>query len=211
MISFLKGNDYQGLIVFFDNAKINFRHSIFGEYKINRLATSSKLIQQLEIVQNLLNQTGIFSFKLENFEADDLIASFVTQNNSYDLFFDILSQDKDLMQLLSPQVNICKYIDKKNIVYSYGSFLKEYEFLPTNYVDYLSLLGDKSDNIPGLEGIGSKKPQQLIKQFTTVENLYQNINFLPEKNQELFKKNHSLAIQNKQLIALKKDLILPIN
>jgi len=81
----------------------------------------------------------------------------------------------------------------------------------SHYIDYLCLLGDKSDNIQGVNGIGTKSAQQLIQKFETVENLYQNINQLPVKKQKLLAENQQLVSQNKKMITLKKDLILPIN
>jgi DNA polymerase-1 len=78
-------------------------------------------------------------------------------------------------------------------------------------VDYLCLLGDKVDNIVGINGIGEKQAQRLIQEFGTIENLYQNIHQLTPKIQGLLDKNQELVNRNKQLISLKKDLILPIN
>src|SRR2546423_3016277 len=115
------------------------------------------------------------------------------------------------MQLLSPQVSIYRYNSKKEIIsFTYPEFYQEYKFTPSSYVDYLCLLGDKSDNIQGVNGIGTKSSQQLIQKFGTVEMLYQNIHQLPVKIQKLITDNRPLVYQNKQLITLRKDLILPI-
>ena len=80
MISLLKDNDYQKLLVAFDSTKINFRHHIFPEYKIHRLATPPQFLQQMDFLQEIFDQSSIPLVKLANFEADDLIASFVSQN-----------------------------------------------------------------------------------------------------------------------------------
>jgi DNA polymerase-1 len=213
MIRVLKSNNYQKLLIVFDSAKTNFRHQILPEYKINRLTTPPKLLTQMNALQILLSQSGIPSTKLENFEADDLIASFVSQNSQLqpDWTFDIFSQDKDLLQLLSPKVNIHKYAKGEIINFTEKGFWQEYNFAPCNYVDYLCLLGDQVDNVAGINGIGTKSAQQLIQNFGSLENLYQNIQQLPTKTQELLSKNQKLVLQNKQLITLKRDLDLPIS
>jgi DNA polymerase-1 len=214
IISLLKENNYQKLLVVFDSAKINFRHHILPGYKIHRLATPPQFLQQMDCLQEIFVQSNIPLAKLANFEADDLIASFTSQNSKShpDWKLDIFSQDKDLMQLLSPQVSIYRYDNKREIVpFTYSEFCQEYKFAPSSYVDYLCLLGDKSDNIRGINGIGIKSAQQLIQKFGTVEMLYQSICQLPVKKQNLLTNSKQLVYQNKQLITLRKDLTLPIN
>jgi DNA polymerase I len=213
MSRLLSENNYQKLLIVFDSAKTNFRHQILLEYKINRLATPPELLEQMNILQNLLIQSTVPLTKLINFEADDLIASFAFQNSRLkpNWIFDIFSQDKDLRQLLSNQINIFHYAQGKIVCFAYRDFYQEYNFLPSSYVDYLCLLGDKVDNIVGVNGIGKKSAQKLIQEFGTIENLYQNLSQLTPKTQDLLAKNQKLIYQNKQLINLKKDLILPIN
>lgn len=167
----------------------------------------------MDILQDLFAKSDIQLIKLINFEADDLIASFVKQKSLLcpDWIFDVFSQDKDLLQLLSSQVNILKYINGEIALFTYQEFYKEYKFSPSSYVDYLCLLGDKSDNIGGVDGIGIKSAQKLIQEFDNLENIYQNIKQLSSKIETLLVKNQNLVFQNKQLITLKKDLVLPIN
>ncbi|CAJ0748144.1 19032_t:CDS:1, partial [Entrophospora sp. SA101] len=97
------------------------------------------------------------------------------------------------------------------LAFSEQDFRQEYNFPPSNYIDYLCLLGDQVDNIQGINGIGTKTARQLIQNFGTVEELYQNSQQLSPKIQELLTKNQGLVFQNKQLITLKKDLVLPIS
>ncbi|RHZ36627.1 5'-3' exonuclease [endosymbiont GvMRE of Glomus versiforme] len=213
LISLLRGNDYQKLLVVFDSTKVNFRHQIYPDYKINRLTTPPKLLKQINILQNLLAQSDVSLIQLVNFEADDLIASFIAQNKQLhpEWNFVIFSQDKDLMQLLSPQVKIYKYVQKEILAFTEQDFWQEYNFSPHNYIDYLCLVGDQADNVRGVSGIGPKTAQQLIQSFGTIEKLYQNSQHLSPKIQELLIKNQELVFQNKQLITLKSDLVLPIS
>jgi len=213
LISLLRGNNYQKVLIVFDSAKVNFRHQIYPDYKINRLATPPKLLQQINTLKDLLTQSGISIVELTDFEADDLIASFFDQNQKLhpDWNFVIFSQDKDLMQLLSSQAKIYKYSQGEIIAFTEQDFWQEYNFPPGNYIDYLCLLGDQVDNIQGVNGIGIKTAQQLIQSFETIEKLYQNLQQLSPKIQELLTKNQALVFQNKQLITLKNDLILPVS
>jgi len=213
LISLVKNDNYHKLIFFFDAGRMNFRHAILENYKANRKTTPTELIIQTEFLQKILPQIGLTYAKLEMEEADDLIASFISQNSKRypKEIFDIFSQDKDLMQLISPQINILKYIKNKNTIFTYEDFLKKYQFFPSKYVDYLSLLGDKSDNIKGIEKIGIKKAQQLIEHFGSLENIYQKLDEFSEKMRSLLIDSKRLVFQNKQLISLKKDITLAID
>src|SRR5258706_3915412 len=216
MISLLRGNEYQRLLLVFDSGKKNFRHVLNKDYKVNRRESDLLLLNQLQAIQESLEQVNVSFIKLENYEADDLIASFISQNIGFKIKFDIFSQDKDLLQLLIPkssnksQINIYKYFDKKLKFYNYEDFVKEYNFCPANYVDYLSLVGDRVDNLDGV--IGLKKAQRIIEQFSAIENLYQNIHKIRDpKIKKRLEIKKDLVLQNKQLILLKKDLVLPID
>src|SRR3954467_9364816 len=127
----------------------------------------------MKIIKPLLEKTNINCIQLIDCEADDLIASFITQNlqNYPKSTFDIFTRDKDLLQLLEERVNILKYINGKITLYTTNNFCQEYQFSPANYVDYLSLLGDQVDNIEGIRGVGPVNAKKLIQQFGTVENI----------------------------------------
>src|SRR6185436_14959580 len=145
-------------------------------------------------LQALLKKTNINFIQLIDCEADDLIASFIQKNSlNTSTIFDIFTRDKDLLQLLDKNVNILKYIDGKATLYTVESFQKEYNFRPDNYVDYLSLLGDNVDNIEGVKGIGPISAKKLIQQFQTVENIYQQINKLPEITKHLLVEKEKLV------------------
>jgi len=159
----------------------------------------------------LLGKISINCLQIINCEADDLIASFVVQNKetSPTTVFDIFTRDKDLLQLLNENVNILKYIKGKITRYTLNNFCQEYNFSPLNYLDYLSLLGDSVDNIPGIKGIGPVNAKKLIGQFHTIENLYQELNNLPEPLLKLLEKQQELTLANKKIISLLTNIILP--
>ena len=166
----------------------------------------------MEILKNLLQKTNITYLQIVNQEADDLIASFIKKSHKIypAITFDIFTRDKDLLQLLSEKVSIWKYVAKKLTLYTAEDFFHEYNFLPDNYTDYLSLLGDNIDNIPGVKGIGPVNAKKLIQQFQSIENIYQEIDKLPENMRETVKNNKELVYQNKQIISLDKNIPLII-
>jgi len=211
LISIFKKGDYQKLLVVFDGGGTNFRKILLPHYKAQREAMPEELYEQMETIKSLLEKTGITYLQLESQEADDLIASFVSQKlkDNTHLTFDIFTRDKDLLQLLNQNINILKYINGKSTLYTYENFCEEYKFIPNSYVDYLSLLGDNVDNIEGIKGIGPVNAKKLIQQFQNVENIYQEINKLPEITKRLLVGKEKLVFSNKKIISLVKNIPLP--
>ena len=210
LISILKKGNYQRLLVFFDGGGTNFRKNLLPQYKAQREDMPEELWEQMKELKELLKKTDINFIQLVNCEADDLIASFISQStkNNSDTTFDIFTRDKDLLQLLNKNVNILKYIDRKSTLYTYENFCQEYNFTPNNYVDYLSLLGDQVDNIEGVKGIGPVSAKNLISQFQTVENIYQKLDDLPENTKKLLENKEKMVYLNKKIIRLEKNIDL---
>jgi len=211
LISVLKKGNYQKLLIAFDGGGINFREKLLPQYKAQRVSMPEELWKQLEELKLLLGKSNITYLQIINCEADDLIASFVSQNKEIypDKVFDIFTRDKDLLQIISKNVSILKYIDGKVTLYNYNQFCQENDFLPSNYLDYLSLLGDSVDNIAGIKGIGPVNAKKLIQQFHTVENVYQQLISLPEATRKLLEGNKELVLLNKEIISLVKDISFP--
>jgi DNA polymerase I len=159
----------------------------------------------------LLEKINITYIQMVDCEADDLIASFVVQNKKThpNTVFDIFTRDKDLLQLLSKNVNILKYIEGKITHYTFDHFCQEYNFSPSNYLDYLSLLGDNVDNIAGIRGIGPVIAKKLIQQFQNTENIYKNLSTLPKNTEKLLENQQELTCANKKIISLVTNISLP--
>jgi len=216
VISILKKNDYQKVLVVFDGGGINFRKSLLATYKAQREGMPESLFNQMEVLKSLLVKTNLPYIQIINHEADDIIASFITQTAEKfpDLIFDIFTRDKDMLQLINQNTNILKYINGKITLYNQESFQQEFNFLPSSYVDYLSLLGDNVDNIEGVKGIGPVNAKLLIRQFSTLENIYQKINEqtsqlnMLEPIKILLEKNQELVFRNKKIIGLEKNIPL---
>jgi len=210
LISVLKKGNYQKLLITFDGGGINFRETLLPQYKAQRISKSDELWKQLGELKILLEKIGITYIQTIDCEADDLIASFVTQNKKIypNNTFDIFTRDKDLLQMLSENVNILKYIKSKITHYTFNQFCQEYNFLPSSYLDYLSLLGDKVDNIVGIKGIGPVIAKKLIQQFENTENIYKNLTNLPKHTKKLLENQQGLVFINKKIISLVTDISL---
>ncbi|CAG8470544.1 17633_t:CDS:2 [Gigaspora margarita] len=195
----------------FDGGGVNFRKSLLPQYKAQRESMPEELREQMEILKELFTKIKITYLQLVDCEADDVIASFVTQNaHKPELTFDIFTRDKDLLQLINQNTNILKYIKEKLTLYTQQNFHQEYNFFPSNYVDYLSLLGDNVDNIEGVRGIGPVNAKKLIQQFHTVENIYQASDALPDNVKNLLIDKQELVFCNKKIIGLENKLTLPL-
>lgn len=211
MISILKKTNYQKLLITFDGGGTNFRKTLLLKYKAQRPHMPKELWEQMQELKLLLAKINLPYLQLIDCEADDLIASFIneSQKTHPHAIFDIFTRDKDLLQMLDENTNVLKYINGKISLYTHEQFFQEYHFLPKNYVDYLSLLGDNSDNIAGVRGIGPVNAQKLIQEFQTVENIYQVIANLPESNKILLENKQELVFINKKIISLEKNISLP--
>ena len=185
--------------VCFDVSRKTFRHKKFKEYKINRPALPEDLKVQIPLIKKLVSSLGIKIIEKEGFEADDVIASLCDKALKSNLTVVIASSDKDLCQLIeADKVSVYNYNKDKFI--DKNVFFKEYGFEPKLMIDYLSLAGDSTDNIPGAKGIGKIGAVKLIKEFGSLENIFKNLNKLPQKTQDIL-------IKSKEMISLSRELV----
>jgi DNA polymerase I len=193
------------ILVAFDAGKTTFRHKTFSEYKGGRQKTPPELSEQFPFIRELLDAYGISRFELENYEADDIIGTLTRQAEQDDFEIKVISGDKDLTQLSSEKTTVC--ITRKGITdieaYTPLHIQEKYGLAPQQIIDMKGLMGDASDNIPGVPGVGEKTAIKLLKEFTTLENLLESVdrvngNKLKEKLAE-FKDQ---AIMSKQLATI---------
>lgn len=157
------------ILVARDTKEGSFRKEIFDDYKANRSAPPDDLIPQFAIVDELIEALGISEIKIARYEADDIIGSVATQwKNDFDEIL-IASGDKDLMQFVDGPVKMLDTMKDKT--YEREDVKDKMGVYPDQIVDYLSLIGDSSDNIPGVPGIGPKGAQSLIEEYGTLENI----------------------------------------
>ena len=177
------------------------RHDMDENYKANRVAAPDDLIRQLQASHQMIADLRIPAFGFPGYEADDVINTWALKWKTQSwLHTTVVSSDKDLKQL------ICETIDSfdpmKNKKTNYYEFIKEFGFVPSLLADYLALIGDTSDNIPWVAGIGPKSATDLIKEYGTVENIYNNIDTIKKAVQTKLVIWQELAFSSKELVNL---------
>ncbi len=191
--------------VIFDSARKNFRNEIYSEYKGNRSDAPDDLIPQFEYIRKSVKAFNLPSIELINYEADDLIATYVEKILDLGAKVTIVSSDKDLMQLYKKGVRI--YDPMKNKFINQEDVYNKFGVSPEKVIDVQSLAGDSTDNVPGVPGIGVKTAAELINQYGTLENLLRNASKIKQnKRRETLINNKDDAIISKKLVTLKKDV-----
>ena len=191
--------------VIFDSAKKNFRNDIYSEYKANRTETPEDLIPQFEYIRKAVKAFNLPSIELNNYEADDLLATYAKKIVAAGAKVTVISSDKDLMQLVSEKIRL--YDPMKNKVLGEKEVFEKFGVKPNQVIDVQSLAGDSSDNIPGVPGIGIKTAAELINKYKTLDILLKNINEISQtKRRETLLSNNDKAILSKKLVTLKEDV-----
>jgi len=188
--------------VAFDVREKTFRHELFPGYKAKRLSPPEELIAQLPHIKEYLLARGIPAFELPGFEADDIIAGISRDEDARGNQVVIFTADKDLFQLVTAENNITIYHPKLKEKLGADGIKEHYGVSPDRIVDYLSLTGDSSDNIPGVPGIGEKTAKKLIDQYGSLDDLVNHLDELPEKIRKKFEENTESLRISKQLIDL---------
>ncbi len=191
--------------VIFDSARKNFRNEIYSEYKGNRSDAPDDLIPQFEYIRKSVKAFNLPSIELINYEADDLIATYVENILDLGAKVTIVSSDKDLMQLYKKGVRI--YDPMKNKFINKDDVLNKFGVTADKVIDVQSLAGDSTDNVPGVPGIGIKTAAELINEYGTLENLLKNASKIKQnKRRETLINNKEDAIISKKLVTLKKNV-----
>ena len=191
--------------VIFDSARKNFRNEIYSEYKGNRSDAPDDLIPQFDYIRKSVLAFNLPSIELINYEADDLIATYVEQILEKGAKATIVSSDKDLMQLYRKNVRI--YDPMKNKFINEEDVQNKFGVEAGKVIDVQALAGDSTDNVPGVPGIGVKTAAELIKEYGNLENLLKNANKIKQnKRRETLIENKDKAIISKKLVTLKKNV-----
>lgn len=190
------------MCVAFDKKGPTFRHKTFDLYKGNRQSTPSELSIQFPIIKEILSAMNISQMEIDGYEADDIAGTLSKFGEDNQLNVILVTGDKDYLQLASDNTTVL--ITKKGITdlkaYNKEVFIEEYGITPTQFIDLKGLMGDKSDNIPGIPGIGEKTGIKLLKEFGTMENLYDNIGKVSgKKTRESISDNKQIAFLSKKL------------
>ena len=205
LIKVLKEKNLNYIACCFDREEPSFRFDIYPEYKGHRDDTPEDLLVQIPYIRNLVQLMGIPCFDKESFEADDVIGSLTCFGKKHDLEVVIVSGDKDFSQLVDPQVSL--FDTMKDLQYKEEDIKAKWGVFPNQMVDYLALVGDSSDNIPGVRGIGKKGAQKLLEEFENLDHIYENLNSIQNKNlrEKLFN-GKDFAYLSKKLITIFCDI-----
>jgi DNA polymerase-1 len=195
-------------MVAFDAGKTTFRHEFFKEYKGGRDGMPGEMAEQIPYMKDLLVGFGLKSYQLENFEADDIIGTLSVQAEQEGFEVVIVSGDFDLAQLATDKVKVIntKQGSKPNKHWTKDSVMEEYGITPKQIIDLKGLSGDSSDNIPGVTRIGDKTALKLLKEFHSVEELYERIDEMKaSKNKENLVNEKETAFLSKKLATIDTD------
>ncbi len=196
------------MCVAFDVGK-SFRHREYEEYKAGRSQTPDELISQMPIARDMLNHMGIFNINVLDYEADDIIGTLSKRANE-DPEWDALlvTSDHDYLQLITDVVNVKLLRPKDFIKYTPTNFKEDYGIEPKRIIDLKALMGDASDNIPGVPGVGEKTALKLLVEYGTLDNLYANIDKIKGKLQEKLIQNKDSAYFSYKLATICCDVPL---
>lgn len=199
------------ILVAFDKGK-TFRHDKFNFYKEGRMETPDELKIQFPIAKEMLEYMGIKYYEIDNYEADDIIGTFASFCDIPDDDFigTIISSDRDLLQLLSPQVDIKLLKQKDYIRYNPESFKAEYGIDPINIIDLKALMGDSSDNIPGVKGVGEKTALKLLQEYKTLDGIYENIDKIKGSLHEKLKADKENAYMSYEIATIERNVPMKI-
>ena len=200
------------IIVAFDKGK-TFRHDKYDWYKDGRSETPKELLDQFPLAKELLGYMGIKYYEIDNYEADDIIGTFAKYCDIPDDDYEglIISSDKDLLQLISSQVEIKLLKSKDFIRYNLESFKKDWGIDPINIIDLKALMGDSSDNIPGVKGIGEKTALKLLHQYKTLDGIYENIDNIKGSVHDKLVNDKENAYMSYDIATIVRDVPMDIN
>lgn len=198
------------MMVAFDIGK-TFRHEKYADYKGGRNATPEDLKIQFPVAKKILTAMGIKYLECDGYEADDIIGTismWCEKDDDYEAL--IVSSDKDLLQLISDETTVKLLKTKDYIWMDKKTFIDTYGFDPIHMIDLKALMGDSSDNIPGVKGIGEKGAIKLVSEYQTLDNIYDNINNIKGATQTKLIEGHESAYYSKDLVTIYRDVPLDI-
>ena len=196
------------IMVAFDKGK-TFRHDKYDEYKAGRQAMPDELKEQFPKAKEVLDAMGIKHFEIENYEADDIIGTLAKRVDEEDEFIaTIVSSDKDLLQLISDEVDVKLLKQSGHILMTRDEFKNTYQVEPIRMIDLKALMGDSSDHIPGVKGIGEKTAISLLVKYGSLDGLYENIESVTGKTKEKLLADKDNAYMSYDLATIFRDVPL---
>ncbi|UXR64700.1 DNA polymerase I [Bdellovibrio bacteriovorus] len=208
IIKLLKEEKPEYLVFCYDRKEPSFRKTMYDAYKAHRTEMPDELAQQIPYIKKLADLLGVPSFEVESFEADDIIGTAAKWGRRNDMEVFIVSGDKDFGQLVEDHIIL--YDTMKNVRYNPQGVFEKWGVRPDQFIDYLAIVGDTSDNVPGVKGIGEKGAIKLLEQFKHVEDIYENIDTVESKSvREKLIASRENALLSKKLVTISLDVPMP--
>lgn len=205
LVKLLKSEKPEYAAVCYDRKEPSFRKDLYEDYKANRTEMPEELVAQIPYLKKLVECLGIPTLEVPKFEADDLIGTLTRVGLENKAEVVIVSGDKDFAQLVQPGVVL--YDTMKDSRMDEAGVLEKWGVKPDQFQDYLAIVGDTSDNIPGVMGLGPKGAQKLLSDYGTLEKIYENIEDVkPAGAQEKLKKSRDMAFLSKKLVAIEQHV-----
>ncbi|MGZ3772411.1 MAG: DNA polymerase I [Pseudobdellovibrionaceae bacterium] len=208
MIKLFREEKPEYLCFCYDRKERSFRKELYENYKAHRTEMPEELAQQIPYIKKLAEYLGVPAFEIPGYEADDIIGALTKWGRHHNMEVFIVSGDKDFGQLIGNHVWL--YDTMKDIRYDAQGVFDKWGVRPDQFIDYLSIVGDTSDNIPGVKGIGEKGAIKLLEQFKSLEDIYENIDKVESKSiREKLIASKDNAIMSKKLVTIATDLAVP--
>ncbi|RKO66006.1 DNA polymerase I [Desulfofundulus salinus] len=199
--------------VCFDKGRVTFRHDHYEDYKAHRPGTPDELRPQFPLIKEVLAAMNIPVLECEGYEADDLIGTLAGRAEQAGISSIIVTGDQDTLQLVSPLTRV--FLTRKGISeleeYTEGRVWERFGITPAQFPDYKGLVGDPSDNIPGVPGIGPKTAKALLKEYGSLEEVVSHVDDLPARQRDKIRQYHEQALLSKRLATIEREVPLEIN
>lgn len=208
LIKLIKEEKPEYLVFCYDRKEPSFRKDLYDGYKAHRTEMPDDLQKQVPYIKRLAELLGIPAFEVPGYEADDIIGALTKWGRHHDMEVFIVSGDKDFGQLVQPHVWL--YDTMKDVRYDANGVFEKWGVRPDQFIDYLSIVGDASDNVPGVKGIGEKGAVKLLQQFKSLEDIYEHIDEVEGKSiKEKLIASKEQAFLSKKLVTIVDSVQVP--
>lgn len=208
ILKLFKDEKPEYFIFCYDRKEPSFRKEMFDDYKANRSEMPEELAKQIPYIKQLGELLGIPSLEIAPYEADDIIGTVAKWGRSQGLEVQIISGDKDFSQLIEEHIFL--WDTMKGVRYDAAGVLAKWGVRPDQFIDFQAIVGDSSDNIPGVKGLGEKGAVKLLEQFKTLEDIYENIDQVASKSvREKLINSKEMAFLSKKLVTISTDVPIP--
>lgn len=206
--SYINALNPKQVFICFDKSNNTFRNDIYPEYKQGRQKTDIELKDQFPMLKEYCRLVNMPFIEIDMYEADDIIGSLSCNSSKYGLNSYAVTGDKDILQLIDKNIDILYLSNNGPISYGENELCNEYNIRASQYLDYKALVGDPSDNIPGVPGIGKKTAAKLLGIYGSLDGIYENVEELKGKQKENVVDNKDNAYLFKEILTIKCDMDL---